>query len=155
MSNGCGSERAFSLVELVLVVALLAVIAAITVPRFGGDLLDQSAASAAAREVAADLRLCRSLAVSKAAVNSAGFALRMMGGEPYAGYEIVDRMTGAVVIAKSIPAGVACTGDGEFRFGPLGNLLAGSGTVLSLSGDGRIYVLRLAAATGSLKVEEL
>jgi Tfp pilus assembly protein PilE len=146
---------AFSLVELVLVVALLAVIAAITVPRFGGGLLDQSAVSAAAREMAADLRLCRSHAVSNAAVSSAGYALRMKGSEPYGGYEIVDLSTGAAVGDKSIRASVTCMGDAEFRFGPLGNLLAGSGTDLTLSGDGRQYVLRLTAATGGLKVEEL
>lgn len=154
MSFECCMKMGFSLIELVLVVAILTVLAAITVPRFGSDVLDRSAVSAAARETAADMRLCRSFAVANAAVNPQGYAFRMKAGTPYPGYEIVDLQTSAAVKDMAYSESVSCTGDGEFRFGPLGNLTTGSGTILNLAGSGRQYALVLNTATGSVVIEE-
>jgi len=154
MSFECDSKTGFSLVELVLVVAILAVLAVIAVPRFGGDMLGRSAVDAAARETAADMRLCRAYAVANASSSPQGYALRMLPGPPYPGYEIVNLATAASVKGKTFSSRVSCTGDGEFRFGPLGNLTAGSGTTLTLSGSGKQSVLQLTAATGSVVIEE-
>ena len=78
----------------------------------------------------------------------------MTGGAPYSGYEIVNLLTDAMVSTKTISAKVLCTGDSEFRFAPLGNLSAGSGTTLSVSGDGKEYALTLTPATGTVRMQE-
>lgn len=148
------SRAAFSLVELVLIVAIIGVIAIIAVPRFGGDALNLLSATTTAREIASDMRLARSLAISKASTNSQGYAVRMTGSSPYSGYQIVNLMTDETVSTKTVLAAVSCTGDAEFRFGPLGNLATGSGTALSVSGDGKQYALTLTAATGSVTMQE-
>ena len=148
------SKAAFSLVELVLVVAILGAIAFIAVPRLGSDTLNRLTATTTAREIATDMRLARSLAVSNAGANSQGYAIRMTGSPPYSEYKIVNLVTDETVSTKTIPATVSCTGDTEFRFGPLGNLASGSGTTLSVSGDGKQYALTLTPATAAVVIQE-
>jgi len=148
------SRAAFSLIELLLIVVLVGVIAMVAVPRFGPDVMNRSAVPTTAREIASDMRLARSLAVSSASTNPDGYAVRMTGSPPYAGYEIVNLMTAETVSTKTIRAGISCTGGAEFRFGPLGNLSAGSGTTLSVSGDGKQYLLTVTPATGSVRFQE-
>jgi prepilin-type N-terminal cleavage/methylation domain-containing protein len=147
-------RAAFSLVELVLVVVILGVMAVISLPRFGHDALDRLATTTITREIASDMRLARSLAVAKADTKPQGYAVRMTGGSPYSGYELVDLTAGTTVSTKTLEAGVSCTGDTEFRFGPLGALSPGSGTTLRVAGQGRQYVLTLIAATGSVTIQE-
>ena len=146
-------RAAFSLVELVLVVVILGVIAVIAVPRLGHDALDQLAPTTVTRQIASDMRLARSLAVSNASTNSQGYAVRMLGGAPYSGYEILSIPTAEIVSTEAIPGSVACTGDSEFRFGPLGALSPGFGTTLRVAGQGRQYVLTLIPATGSVTIQ--
>jgi prepilin-type N-terminal cleavage/methylation domain-containing protein len=147
-------RAAFTLVELVLVVVILGVMAVVALPRFGHDALDRLATTTIAREIASDMRLARSLAISNAATNAQGYAVRMVGAPPYSSYEILSIPTGETVSTKAIPGGVACTGDPEFRFGPLGALSPGSGTTLRVAGQGKQYVLTLIPATGSVTIQE-
>ena len=148
------SVAAFSLIELLLVVVLLAVIAVVAIPRFGLDTLGGLAATTTTRKIASDMRLARSLAISRATTNSQGYAVRMTGAAPYSGYEIVNIMTGETVSTKIISSDVSCTGDSEFRFGPLGSLSPGYGTALLVSGQGKQYALTLTSATGSVTHQE-
>jgi len=147
-------KDAFSLIELVLVAALLGVIAMIAIPRIGGGAADRLAATTTAREIASDMRLARSLAIANAGTNPLGYAVQMTGGSPYSGYRIVNLTTSATVSTKTVAAAVVCTGDGEFRFSALGSLSGGSGTALSVSADGRQYALTLAPATASVTIQE-
>jgi prepilin-type N-terminal cleavage/methylation domain-containing protein len=147
-------RAAFTLVELILVVVILSVMAIIAVPRLCTDALDRPAIAATTREIASDMRLARSLAVSNASTNAQGYAVRMVGAAPYSGYEILSIPTAETVSMKTISGRVTCTGDPEFRFGPLGALSPGSGTTLRVAAQGGQYVLTLIAATGSVTIQE-
>jgi Tfp pilus assembly protein FimT len=134
---------------------LIAILAAIAIPRFDWSIMESSSVVAAAREISGDLRLCRDRAISEAGTNPEGYAIRMSGkGSSYAAYEIVNLATSETVSTKNLHSAVTCTGDVEFHFGPLGNLVAGSGSTLQLSGGGKQTVLRVIPATGAVMIEE-
>jgi len=147
------SRRGFSLAELVVVVAIMAVMAAMVVPRFSYGLVRRRKAEATAYKLMADLRLARSMAIRDAASNDHGFELDMTGSSPYSGYQIKNSKTGAVLDTQSFESGVTvtCTGSNKFKFEPLGNLKSDSGTRITASADGRSFVLTFVFATGAVK----
>ena len=147
-------RTAYSLVELVIVVIFLGVIAAIAVPRLNFSNISRQKADAITWKIVTDLRRTRSLAISNAANNTAGFALNMTGSAPYSGYEIQNLDTSATVDSHSIDSNISCTGSSQFRFGPLGNLLAGSDNQLVVSASGKTFTITLTTATGTVKCTE-
>ncbi len=147
-------RTAYSLVELVIVVIFLGVIAAIAVPRLNFSTISGQKADTIAWKIVTDLRRTRSLAISNAAENNAGFALNMTGSAPYSGYEIQNLNTSAIVDSHTIDSNINCTGSSLFKFGPLGNLLAGSGNQLVVSASGKTFTITLTTATGTVKCTE-
>jgi type II secretory pathway pseudopilin PulG len=149
------STAGFTMIEAVLVLVLIAVMGTIAIPRFAGEMLNATSAIGASRELSSDMRLCRSMAIANAGTNPTGYALKMIGTTPYPGYELVDLQTATTLSTKNFPAGVSATGDDEYRFGPLGNLLTGSGTSCTISGSGKHFQLTVTVATGSVIIQEL
>lgn len=112
----------FTLVELILIVALLAILASIAVPRVGWNAMGSVQSETAARQFSNYLKLARSLAVTHASVNSAGYKLVLSQTRPYT-YMLVDSNTSEVVKGPiDLPEGVERNGDRTFQFTPLGNL---------------------------------
>ncbi len=144
-------RAAFSIVELIIIVAFIGIIAVIAVPRLNFSVPSGQKADGLARKIVTDLRRTRSLAISDAANNSDGFALNMTGSAPYTGYEIVNRDTSATVDSLAIESGISCTGGDQFKFGPLGNLLSGSDTDLTVAGGGKTFTITIISATGTVK----
>jgi len=146
-------KTAFTLVEVILVVLFLGIIAVIAVPRLSPSPRSKQRADSLAKKIVTDLRRTRGLAISKAAINTAGFKLVMVGS-PYTSYRIVDSNSSQIVDTQTISSGVSCTGGSEFKFGPLGNLLSGSGTQLVVSASGKICTIDITSATGMVKCTE-
>ncbi len=93
-------RQAFTLVELVLVMAILAVLGAIALPRFGRSVGRQRLAGAAAR-VAADVRWARSRAVLRS--TSVGIVF------PAAGQALSYQMVGSPDLDRGMPVGGTST----------------------------------------------
>ena len=144
-------RKAFSIVELLIVVLIVAALTFITVPRLQFGTLYRKQAHTVAKKIVTDLRRTRSLAISNAANNSAGYKLIMVGSTPYGSYEIVNNDTGATVDTHTIDSAIGCAGGNEFSFGPLGNLLSGSDTQLTISSQGRTFTITIVSATGAVK----
>jgi type II secretory pathway pseudopilin PulG len=142
-------------VELLAVVLVIAALMFMAIPRLSGGAMTRSSVRAAVRDLAAELRLARSRAVSEAVGNPQGYAVQMTGGPPYTGYQMVNLLTAAVVSTTALPAGVVCTGDAQFSFTPLGSLAVGSGTSLLLSAGGEQYSVTLTLATASVGIQKL
>jgi hypothetical protein len=123
----------------------------VAVPRINFGAVWGAKADALAERLATDLRHTRTLAITHAAGNPAGFALVMRAPEPYRGYQIIDQHNHAAVTTGEIPAGVRCGGGRRFEFGPLGNLQNGSDTRLHIGTEGKTYLLEIVPATGAVE----
>ena len=149
-------KKAVTVIELLLIVLFLGIFAAIAVPRFNFSAILKQKADTTARKIVTDLRRARRLAISDAANNTDGFALNMTGGSPYTGYEIVNLNTSTTITngTFSIDSAISCTGGDEFQFGPLGNLLAGSDTQLTVAAEEKTFTITIISATGTVKCVE-
>lgn len=148
------SKKAFSLAELIIVVAIIGIMALVAVPRLQFSAIRRKKAEATASKIVTALRLTRRLAITNAAENTDGYQLMMQGGGPYSGYEITNILTSEVVDTYSIDSDVGCTGDSTFKFGPLGNLLSSSGTSVDVSAQGKSFTITVNSATGMVKNTE-
>jgi len=147
-------RQAHTLIELIIIVLIVAALAVVAVPRLQFTALYRKQADSVARKIITDLRRTRTLAISDAANNTDGFALNMTGSAPYSAYEIVNLDTSATVDTLTIDSDISCSGGSTFRFGPLGNLLAGSGTQLTVSAQGKTFTITIISATGAVKCQE-
>ena len=141
----------FSFAELILIVLILGVLAFVAVPKMQFATLRRQKADTVARKIATDLRLTRRLAITNAAENVEGYGLIMSGSSPYNGYEIENTATSEVVDSHSIDSEISCAGGKMFKFGPLGNLLNGSDTQLTVSSEGKSFTITIVSATGTVK----
>lgn len=150
-----GEKRSgFSLLEAIMVVTFVAVIAAIAVPRLNFAAVSKQRAKCLARKIVADLHRTRRLAIVHAAANPDGYALMMLGSAPYSNYEIVALDSVSTLDTHAIETQVSCEGGTSFEFGPLGNLLDGSDTQLTVSAEGKRFTITVTPATGAIKCVE-
>ena len=147
-------KNAVTLVELLLIVAFIGICAVISVPKMNLSAVSKQQADCLAKKIMTDLRRTRRLAISNAASNTAGFKLSMTGSSPYSGYNIVDANSAETVDSHTIDSSISCTGGDEFDFGPLGNLLTGSDTSLTVSASGKTFTITITSATGMIKCTE-
>ena len=120
-------KAGFSLIELLLTVALLAIIVSIAIPRAGWSTMGVVQSKTAARQFANYLKLTKSLAITNSATNNQGYKINLSPASPYTSYSIINADSMATVKGPiDIPTGVTCTGDAEFHFTPLGQLQLGS-----------------------------
>ena len=148
------SRSGLSFLEMVLAMVLLGILAAFTLPRIILGAVHKQQARALARQLTADLRYTRQLALTHAAENAQGFELVLTGSSPWSGYEIRNRATSEVLHSFAIdPAAVQCTGGREFGFGSFGNLLAGSDTAVQVSSGDRVYTISVIGPTGAVRCQ--
>jgi prepilin-type N-terminal cleavage/methylation domain-containing protein len=114
----------FTLIEIVLTVAVLAILVSIVIPRIGWETMGKVQAEAAARQFSDYLKLARSLAITHASSNSNGYKVVLSPSQPYT-YSLINADTSDVVKGPiALPEGVARSGDRTYQFTPLGELSA-------------------------------
>jgi len=136
MKPGPDTVRAgFTIVELILAVAVLAILVSIVVPSVSWDTMGKVQAETAGRQFGNYLKLARSLAITNAGTNSNGYKIVLSGD--FTSYSIINDNTSETVKGPiDIPEGVTCSGDSEFHFTTLGQLDSGSTSTLQFSKAG-------------------
>ena len=141
----------FTVIELVLTVAVLAILVSIVIPRIGWGAMGKVQAETAARQFSDYLKLARSLAITHASTNGTGYNVVLSSNQPYT-YSLNNAATSVVVKGPiALPAGVSRSGDRTYLFTPLGTLSgskvlsvqfskSGDTTVVSVTPVGRITV---------------
>jgi prepilin-type N-terminal cleavage/methylation domain-containing protein len=151
-------RKGFSLVEVVMVVLFIGILAAIAVPRLNFAVISKHKAEATAKKIVTDLRRTRRLAIANAAINSTnGFGIEFLGPlSSYTSYGIWNRSTWEQVDSHTIDPDVTVSSNSSryFRFGPLGNQLAGSDTELTVAAEGKTFTITVIPATGIVKCVE-
>ena len=151
-------DRAFSFIEVMIILVWIGILAAIAVPRLNFAIISKQKAENITMKVVTDLRLTRRLAISDAANNTKGFKLKMVGSSPYASYEIENDDTHVTVATHTLDPGVTitCPSGITFAFGPLGNLDPGSADEMEIkvSAEGRSFTITILKATGAVKCVE-
>jgi len=149
------NKAGYSLAELIIVVMLLGIIAAIAVPRFDFAIVSKQKGDTIAKKIVTDLRRTRRLAISDAANNSKGYELKMVGSVPYTAYEIENRDTHETVDSHTTGnVIITCPTGHKFRFGPLGELQSGSATEFTVSAEGKSFTVTINPATGMVTCVE-
>lgn len=144
------NRSGFTLIEVLLVILIMGILAAVSVPRFNFALVSKQKADNTAQQLVTDLRYTRSLAISDAASNTSGYELQLKSDS----YQIVNLASSEVINKYPIDEAVKCDGAGSFKFGPMGNLLSGSGTKLVVSAEGKTFTITIISGTGTIKCTE-
>jgi Tfp pilus assembly protein FimT len=144
---------AYTLVELLIVVAVLAALTFIAVPRLQFGAVRQRQAEVAASRILSALRQTRSLAIINAVDHPGGYALRLSHTGGKWTFEIVDVAASAVVESQCLDPSVTCAGTSQFTFTSLGALSGGDAS-LSLSSGGTTCTVTVVGATGTARCEE-
>ena len=147
-------RKAFTLAELIVLVAMLAALTYVAVPRLPFRSIQGRRAEVTAWKIATDLRRTRSLAILHAATNAKGFALNIKATGKGAEYEIIDLGSQTVVDVHAVEADVSVGGRTKFEFTPLGVLKEENDPVLTVSASGRTFTIRVAPGTGAVRCTE-
>ena len=145
ISDQMNNERGVTLTEVIMIIGIIGMLAAMSIPRTGGQALDKYTAYTATHRIITDIRYARRLAITTGKNHVVRFSPT---GGPYTEYKIF-RTEGAgetqVGEPKQIPEQITCTGTEEFTFQPLGN--ASSDGTVSLSAGSDQYDVNIITAT--------
>lgn len=144
--------KAVTLVEMLIVVLLISVLTFIAVPRMGMATVFKGKAQTAAEQIAAAVRLCRTMAISNAAQNQQGFRLAFTGSGGYTGFEIINLKTSQTIKTETLPTGITYSGTTGFSFNPLGSRTDTGGN-LTVSAGGKNFVISVVGTTGMVKCQ--
>lgn len=147
---GVRTRSGFTLVEVMIVIAVLGILMAITLPRFGG--LTERKLENEARRVQSDLRLARTLAVASG-VNC--FLMIYPLTNEYKIYKGAVAPGNQVGETRIIKSGITASGNDTFIFEALGNANAASGTSMNLTSGSVQYNIAITAATGMVTIAQV
>jgi prepilin-type N-terminal cleavage/methylation domain-containing protein len=148
-------KNGFTFVEIVVVVLILGVMTAVTIPRLHFGAIYQRESDIEARRLVADLRRIRSMALRDAATNSKGYEVVMNNTGVTTGYRIDNLNSHDTLDTYTFDSHVTVDAGGiKYSFGPMGNLTKGQGTEITVSFEDTSYTISFVASTGTVILTE-
>lgn len=141
------NKNGYTAIEILFVVIVIAVLAAVAIPRLGVSFTVKMKVKTAAHRLTADLRLTRRYAIT----NNENYKLSVdAAGKEYSIYDSTNTQVG---ITRTIDTSITVSADKNFIFEPMGNSSALSDTGVSLSASGNQWDITLTTATGMVEME--
>jgi len=148
------APRGFSVLELILVVVLMGLLAAMAVPRLANSALASPQGEVSARNLAGTLRLARRMAVDNGALNTLGYRVECSKDS----YRILDLGMGTYGATFKLADGWKFEPDGgAVTFNPYGGAQGASGVTTYLTirkSSTEWWLVRFEPATGYVWCEK-
>jgi len=139
-------RNSYSSVEVLFVIVVIAVLAAVAIPRLSVPFTVKMRVKTAAQKLISDLRLTRRLAIT----NNENYRLSIdSSNKEYAIYDSVNSQQG---LTKVIDSAITVSADKDFIFEHLGNASALSDISVSFSAQGNQADISVVIATGRISV---
>jgi prepilin-type N-terminal cleavage/methylation domain-containing protein len=155
------NKPGFTLIEVLTAVILLAVMAAVVIPRYRVDYTTKRRIKNAILQIASNIRYARRLAVTD--IDASNYIIRFdFDDQTYGIYRVTMQwgwwnwqgQEDLIGELKPIPSEITPSGQSSFQFSQLGNAdYSGSG-VLTLTGPSHIYTISVIKATGEIAITE-
>ena len=141
-----------TLLELLAVVAVIGILAALTVPHVADSAVWSVRGEKAAAQVAAALKLARRLAVEHGVDNPAGYAF----GTDQTSYRVTNCTTSETQATGTLPGGWSFNSSYTLALDPYGGITvqSGSGSRIDISNNNDAWIIRFEPATGYVWFEK-
>jgi len=137
------NPNGFTLIEVILVTLVIAILAAVIIPRVGFDTAPRASVEGAAHMVASDIRYTQECAMSTRTSKTITFSA---GGNSYS-----FAPSNNLDPSGRLPAGVT-TSALTLTFNSLGEPIAGGGGSLTVSGSGGSKTISISNYTGKVSI---
>jgi len=137
-------ERGMTLIEVILVLAILGILSAVVMPRFDFTLSSRAAVDGAAYIIASDIRYAQEWAMATKTSKSVIFA---SGSSAY-----TFNPSHTLDPAGKLPPGVTIGTNITITFNSLGEPTAGGGGSVTISGSGQTKIISIVNYTGKVNI---
>jgi prepilin-type N-terminal cleavage/methylation domain-containing protein len=137
-----------TLIEVILVLAIVAILSAIVIPRISFTTSPRAAVDGAAYMIASDLRYAKECAMANRVSKSVVFT---SGRSGYT-FPATVPPTGNLDPSGQLPAGVTIVNNFTVTFNSLGEPIAGGGGLVTVSGNGQNRTISIVNYTGKVGI---
>jgi prepilin-type N-terminal cleavage/methylation domain-containing protein len=140
-------EKGFTIIEVIGVIVIIGIVAAMVVPSFNSNSID---VATAASTVQSDIQFAQELSLSRNPASAGAITLSFTSGS--SSYTITDP-SGAFTQTRSLPSTVTFTASGSISFNKYGEPeIAGSTQTFTINAGGKTQTLTVERYTGQVTI---
>jgi prepilin-type N-terminal cleavage/methylation domain-containing protein len=140
--------KGISLIEVILVMVIIAILAAVVIPRVGFDTSPKASLDGAAYMIASDIRYVQECAMANRVSKSVAFA----SGQSIYTFPATVPPTSNLDPSGRLPAGITIVSNLTVTFNSLGEPIAGGGGSVTVSGGGGSKTISVSNYTGKVNI---
>ena len=140
--------RGMTLIEVIMVMVIIAILAAVVIPRAGFDISPKASVEGAAYMIASDIRYVQECAMANRASKSVAF---VSGGSTYT-FPATVPSTSNLDPSGRLPSGVTIGTTVTITFNSLGEPIPGGGGSVTVSGSGQTRTISVVNYTGKVSI---